>query len=84
MDYQDQHSYRRAAAEAFFDSLDQLQEALEVPDFPCANFEPPSEIEEAEKARSGKTFSLAELEQAVADIEEFFQAQQLESEDFKD
>lgn len=73
---QNQNSYRRAAAKAFFDSLDQLQETLDVADLPTAKPQPPAAKPNPSKPEktSRSTFTLADLEEAAADIEQFMQA----------
>lgn len=79
MDHQDQHSYRRAADEAFFDSLNQLEETLELADAPVPEPRPISKSGNSSEKASQTAFSLADLEQAVQDIEQFFQSQYPES-----
>jgi hypothetical protein len=71
-----QQELRRAATEAFFESLDQLQETLGVDGLPIPTSpkkEPPPVEPDCPE------ISLASLEQAVADIEQFMQAQQQDS-----
>lgn len=82
----EQRSQRDAAAKAFFDSLGQLEETLQVPDsgstkeqLPSGNTNP-SQPETQKKA----PFTLTELEAAAADIEEYFQSLQAESAQSKD
>jgi hypothetical protein len=68
-----QEELRRAATEAFFESLDKLQETLGVDDQPIPvsphKATPTQEASEPE-------ISLASLEQAVADIEQFMQTRE--------
>lgn len=61
----DQHhkQLRRAAAAAFFESLDKLQETL------CVDGQPAQAAPEVDSHNS-----LTSLEQAVADIEQFMQS----------
>lgn len=77
---------RRAAAEAFQASLNQLQQSLQVGDdsgdgtpslTPAAEeqAQPPSRPVQSRYA-SAAAFSVTELEEAVADIEQFIQDQQ--------
>lgn len=72
---QHQRELRRAAAEAFFESLDKLQETL------CTEGQPIQAPREADKevAKSDpESFSESSLEQAVADIEQFMQSKDQE------
>jgi hypothetical protein len=68
-----QQELRRAATEAFFESLDKLQETLGVDGQPI----PVSPKKAAPtQEESGPEMSLASLEQAVADIEQFMQTRE--------
>ncbi|KAM3093957.1 hypothetical protein ACKFKG_17165 [Phormidesmis sp. 146-35] len=68
-----QQELRRAATEAFFESLDKLQETLGVDGQPV----PVSPQEAAPNQEDSEPeMSLASLEQAVADIEQFMQARE--------
>ncbi len=72
-----QHDMRRAAAEAFIESLDQLQETLIAEGSPVAHAvgnAPVSKI--ARPQPQSPAFDLASLEQAVEDIEQFIQAKE--------
>jgi hypothetical protein len=66
-----QQDLRQAAAKAFAESLEQLQETLEADDRAPA----PTESDSAVEARSAVKFDLLSLEQAAADIEQFIQQQ---------
>lgn len=83
---QEQRSQRHAAAEAFFDSLCQLEETLQVSD--SGSPQSPSHSDHANpnhpQPRKKPSFTLAELEEAAADIEEYFQSLQVESTQPKD
>ncbi len=72
---------RRAAEKAFKDSLDQLQETLEVPPIECAE----SDIFDDDhfgdrECLEAHPVNLTDWEEAVADIEQFIRAQYPESE----
>jgi hypothetical protein len=70
---QHQQELRRAATEAFFESLDKLQETLGVDGQPISVSPPKAAPTQKE---SGSEISLASLEQAVADIEQFMQTRE--------
>lgn len=75
---QHQRELRRAAAEAFFESLDKLQETLCTDDQPIQVApEANKEVSKSDHESSSET-SLESLEQAVADIEQFMQAKEQE------
>jgi hypothetical protein len=66
---QSDQDHRRAADKAFSESLEQLQDLLELPENQTARSKPPSD-----SGNQQKEFTEAdELEQAVADIEEYMQ-----------
>jgi hypothetical protein len=75
-----QRELRRAAAEAFIESLDKLQETLcsaenqPNPPAPEAIAQPPAKAPEPSKPPI--EINLDTLEQAVADIEQFMQAKE--------
>lgn len=72
-----QRELRRDAARSFFESLDKLQDNLQIGDRQQAlsqgqfQLGSPGKPERATPAR----FDIADLEQAAADIEQFFQEQ---------
>jgi len=68
-----QQELRRAATEAFFESLDKLQETLNVDGQPLPVPPPKTAPNQGE---SEPEISLATLEQAVADIEQFMQTRE--------
>lgn len=77
---QRQQNLRYAAARAFIESLDQLQETLQPVDPPV-----PPPVPETDNHRHADTsladqFDLNSFEQAVADIEEFIQKRQQDGE----
>ncbi|OCQ99667.1 hypothetical protein BCD67_14730 [Oscillatoriales cyanobacterium USR001] len=72
----DQQDLRRASAKAFFESLDQMNELARAQD-KSQNAKPnsPSAGSVSGKQKKPKaTFSFAELEEAIADIEQFMQS----------
>lgn len=71
---QPQPEARRAAAEAFKQSLEQLQQALESTQEPSKPL-PVPQREPAPKPRADRTatFDLSVWEEAIADIEQFIQ-----------
>ncbi len=71
---QSQRELRQAAAEAFMESLDQLQETLQSSPEPPAIVAPVNP--EQPRKTSSSQFDLDTFEQAVADIEEFIEQQQ--------
>lgn len=83
---QEQQSHRRAAAKAFFDSLDQFQETLEISDSQSniTQTPPANDISRQPERRVKSSFNLADLEEAVADIDQYFQSLQGESAQSKD
>lgn len=83
MDREHQRDMRREAALSFFDSLDKLQETLNEEDAQPQKSEPAFEAETPAKTnpKQTKKFDLAELEQAAADIEEFFQSKSAKAKD---
>jgi len=66
---------RRDAARSFFESLDKLQDNLQLGDRQPAKSQGPSGPGSQSKPERGRAarFDLADLEQAAADIEQFFQ-----------
>jgi hypothetical protein len=75
---QHQQDLRRAAAQAFMESLDQLQETLcpaEAETAECSEDDIPTVIEFMELPLSDEDDAL-DFEQAVADIDRFMQSQQ--------
>jgi hypothetical protein len=76
-----QHAMRRAAAEAFIESLDKLQETLIAEERQGAQPVVNSPVNNAARPQpKSPAFDLASLEQAVEDIEQFIQAkEELES-----
>lgn len=71
-----QRDLRRAAAKAFFESLEHLEQTLETADAT----EPPKRELKANEAKPASKqhpvqFDLASLEDAIADIEQFIQQQ---------
>jgi hypothetical protein len=70
-----QRALRHAAAQAFIESLDKLQEAL-APE-PSSIAPPLRPVGKAAPLQQeSATFDLASLEQAVEDIEQFIQAKE--------
>lgn len=68
---------RRAAQQAFQNSLDQLQETLEVPVSQTVESDMPEPPQRRDRQPpKSSSINLADLEAAVADIEEFIRAQQ--------
>lgn len=76
---QDLRDDRRAAAMSFLEALDQLQETLAKTD----DDNNKSTRAKSDKKERGK-FDLSELEDAAADIEQFFQSLYPESSESKD
>lgn len=70
-----QRELRRDAARSFFESLDKLQDNLQLGDRQPAKSQEPSGMGSQSKPQRGRAarFDLADLEQAAADIEQFFQ-----------
>ncbi|MGI0485361.1 hypothetical protein ACN4EK_07990 [Pantanalinema rosaneae CENA516] len=74
---QQQRNLRHAAAEAFIESLDQLQQTLQSADQPPAPPIRSTPVKRPEPPVSSPAqFDLGSFEQAVADIEQFIQANQ--------
>ncbi len=72
---QRQQELRRAAAEAFAQSLDHLSKTLnEQPETP-----PEPTVPKPAPPRAKKAFDLADLEAAAADIEQFMESRQKNS-----
>jgi len=81
---QQQRDLRRAAAQAFMQSLEQLQETLQPVDDQMpqpkvqqtskATVQPVKAVPVEPEVAHPSAFDLSSLEQAVADIEEFIQA----------
>lgn len=75
----EQLNARRAAAKAFMESLDKLSDSLNSPASETAKAKPqspaPSPPPPPKKARTPQ-FSFADLEEAIADIEQFMQNQE--------
>jgi hypothetical protein len=75
--HEEDHNLRRVAAQAFFESIEQLQDRLnEEPTVDLSTPAPSAKKNSAKK--SEKAFDLEELEQAVADIEQFFESRNSE------
>ncbi len=75
---QPQHEIRRAAAEAFKQSLDQLQQTLESPqELSKSTFSRPEPATQPPSEHPA-TFDLEVWEEAIADIEQFIQQRQAE------
>ncbi|WP_017719454.1 hypothetical protein [Kamptonema formosum] len=70
-----QRELRRDAARSFFESLDKLQDNLQLGDRQQAKSQEQSGMGSQSKPQRGRParFTFADLEQAAADIEEFFQ-----------
>ncbi|MCU0517287.1 MAG: hypothetical protein MUC60_10585 [Oscillatoria sp. Prado101] len=66
---------RRDAARSFFESLDKLQDNLQLGDRQPAKSQGPSGLGSSGKSQRGRParFAVEDLEQAAADIEQFFQ-----------
>ena len=76
---QRQQNLRYAAARAFMESLDQLQETLQPVDSqPLPPAPPANENHKCADAPLDDQFDLNSFEQAVADIEQFIQKRQAE------
>ncbi|MBW4469635.1 MAG: hypothetical protein KME45_04445 [Stenomitos rutilans HA7619-LM2] len=74
---QRQQNLRYAAARAFIESLDQLQETLQPSEAqPLAPIAPEKDNYKSAKISPSDPFDLSSFEQAVADIEEFIQKRQ--------
>lgn len=68
-----QHEDREAAEKAFLDSLNALQERLQLVEDQKAASAREAERQAVQRAKEEKgTFTLHDLEEAVADIDEFF------------
>ena len=76
---QDRRDERRAAAMSFLEALDQLQETLAKSD-DDNNKSIPTKSNKKERVK----FDLSELEDAAADIDQFFQSLYPESSESKD
>lgn len=72
------HEIRRAAAEAFKQSLDQLQQTLESTQEPSKAHSPRREPAPQPTCDRPTNFDLAVWEEAIADIEQFIQQRQAE------
>jgi len=74
----DRENLRRASAKAFFESLDQMNEAARAQEASqTAKSNPTSASSPAAKQRKPKPqFSFAELEEAIADIDQFMQSKE--------
>lgn len=73
---QNQRELRRAASEAFMESLEQLQETLKPNDYLPAELSKTGSRSSSENGHSNHTspsFDLTLFEQAAADIEQFLQ-----------
>lgn len=74
---QQQRNLRHAAAEAFIESLDQLQQTLQPADSQPVVPPRAAPVKRTDSASSSSAqFDLGSFEQAVADIEQFIQASQ--------
>ena len=72
-----QHAMRRAAAEAFIESLNKLQETLIAEENHVAPLVINSPVSNTARPQPpSPAFDLASLEQAVEDIEQFIQAKE--------
>lgn len=71
---QHQRDLRSAATRAFMESLSQLQETLQTAEDQPVTPAPPVEPAPASRLEADPGFDLDNLEQAIADIEEFIQA----------
>lgn len=69
--HEEDHNLRRIAAEAFFESIEQLQDTLNEVPASDANKQA-GKTKPAKKAEIA--FDLDELEQAVADIEQYLES----------
>ena len=74
----DQQNLRRASAKAFFESLDQMNDSAPTKEASqTAKSNSPSAPNPAAKQRKPKPqFSFAELEDAIADIDQFMQSKE--------
>jgi hypothetical protein len=70
---QPQRNLRRAAAQAFMESLEQLQTAIQDSENPRKRLTPPSAKDSDSPDPASEQFDLQSFEQAVADIEEFIE-----------
>lgn len=69
--HEEDHNLRRIAAQAFFESIEQLQDSLN--ELPASDTnKQATETKPAKKAEIA--FDLDELEQAVADIEQYLES----------
>ncbi len=75
---QPQYEIRRAAAEAFKQSLDQLQQTLESTQEPSKPHPPRREPAPQPTTDRSAKFDLSAWEEAIADIEQFIQQRQAE------
>lgn len=74
-----QHEQREAARKAFMDSLNKFEESLESIDEPTASKSQDgrrSQSRNSSPPKKKEGFSLQELEQAAADIDEFLKSSQ--------
>ena len=74
----DRQDLRRASARAFFESLDQMNElarAQEASQAAQTNSQP-ANSPAAKRKKPKAQFSFAELEEAIADIEQFMQSRE--------
>ncbi|PSB25994.1 hypothetical protein [Stenomitos frigidus] len=78
---QRQQNLRYAAARAFIESLDQLQETLQPADEVVSPMAPEHNNPSSTNASVEDQFDLNSLEQAVADIEQFIQKRQEDGEE---
>lgn len=71
--HEEDQNLRRMAAEAFFESIEQLQDSLN--ELPVNDAKMPKQPGKANSAKKAEiAFDLAELEQAVADIEQYLES----------
>ncbi len=71
--HEEDYNLRRIAAQAFFESIEQLQDSLnELPVSDAKTPKQPGKTNSSKKTE--KAFDLAELEQAVADIEQYLES----------
>lgn len=75
-----QRDLRRAAAEAFFESLEHFEQTIEADDEKVAPQQPQNKAPQPKPANPPVQFDLASLEDAIADIEQFIQQQETSEE----
>ncbi|HLO52543.1 MAG TPA: hypothetical protein VK211_29355 [Kamptonema sp.] len=70
----DQQNLRRASARAFFESLDQMNDAARAQEASQTAKSNPTPT--AKQRKPKPQFSFAELEEAIADIDQFMQSKE--------